>query len=182
MSVGVDASVMPNLDAFDEEFGRERSDIVRDPAPNTGFRLSTLIGLALAAGVISALALGWPNMSRAPQSELQPELASGPYAGEEPDAAISRLSREVEALKNENRKLAQAQQQAADTIAALQAGAQENRGSFASWHSDLAALTYGIASQSEGATTGRRSATARPKPREVPRRDNGGPVSLEPPQ
>jgi hypothetical protein len=171
---------MPSLDAFDEEFGRERSDIAGDPRPNTGYRLSTVIGLALAAGVISALALGWPNTSGAPRSELQPEpeLASAPYAGEKPDAAISRLAREVEALKKENGDLAQAQQQAADTIAALQAGEHENRGSFASWYSDLAALTFGIASQSEG----RRSATARTKPREVPRRDDGGPISLERPQ
>jgi hypothetical protein len=122
-------------------------------------------------------------MSGAPRSELQPEQASAPYAGEKPDAAISRLTREVEALKKENRELAQAQQQAADAIAASQAGEGENRGgSFASWYSDLAALTWGIASQSESATTGRRSAIARPKPREAPRRDDGGPVSLEPRQ
>jgi FtsZ-binding cell division protein ZapB len=172
---------MPSLDAFDNEFGRERSDIVGDPRPNTGFRLSTVIGLALAAGVISAFALGWPNMSGTPPSEPQPE-ASAPSAGETPDAAVSRLRHEVEALKKENSELAQAQQQAADTIAALQAGERENRGSFVFWYSDVAGLTYGIATQSEGATTGRRSATARPKPREVPRRDDGGPVSLEPPQ
>src|ERR1700736_3884529 len=182
MSVGVDASIMPSLDAFDEEFGRERSDIVGDPPPKRGFRLSTLIGLALAAGVISALALGWPNTSGTPQSELQSEPASAPFAGEKPDAAINRLNREIEALKQANRELAQAQQQAADTIAALQTGEQENGGSFASWYSDLAALTYGIASQSEVGTTGRRSATARPKPRQAPRRDDGGPISLDPPQ
>ena len=45
MSVRVDARVMPNLDAFDEEFGRERLDI--DPPSKTGFRISTVIGLAL---------------------------------------------------------------------------------------------------------------------------------------
>jgi FtsZ-binding cell division protein ZapB len=180
MSAGVDASIMPSLDAFDEEFGRERSDIVADPPRNTGFRISTLIGLALAAGVISALALGWPNPSGTPRSES--ELASASYPDEKPDAAISRLSREVEALKQANRELAQAQQRAADTIAALQAGEQDSRSAFPSWYSDLAALTYGIAIQSEGATTGRRSAIARPKPREIPRRDDGGPISLEPPQ
>jgi FtsZ-binding cell division protein ZapB len=182
MSAKVDASIMPRLDAFDEEFGRERSDIASDPRPNTGFRLSTLIGLALAAGVISALALGWPNTSGPPRSELQPEPASAPYAGEKLEAAIQRLAREVEALKRQNKELRQAQQQATDTIAALQAGEQDNRGSFVSWYSDLAALTYGIASQSESATIGRRSAIARPKPREAPRREDGGPISLEPPQ
>jgi FtsZ-binding cell division protein ZapB len=179
MSAGVDASIMPSLDAFDEEFGREQSDIVGDPRPNTGFRLPTLIGLALAAGVISALALGWPNMSGAPRSDDRE--ASTPNAGEKPDATISRLRRELEALKQENRELTEAQQQAADTIATLQAGEQEGRGSLASWYSDVAALTYGIATQSDGGTSGRRSSTARTRPREVPRRDDG-PVSLEPPQ
>jgi FtsZ-binding cell division protein ZapB len=173
---------MPRLDAFDAEFEGERSDIVGDPRPRTGFRLSTLIGLALAAGVISALALGWPNASGPSQSELQPEAASAPPAGEKLDAAISRLAREVEALKRENRELRQAQQQAADTVAALQGGTQDGRGSLVSWYSDLGALTYGIATQSENGTTGRRSAVARPKPREAPRREEGGPVSLEPPQ
>src|ERR1700682_2213781 len=94
MSVGVDASIMPNLDAFDEEFGRERSDIVADPPRNTGFRISTLIGLALAAGVISALALGWPNTSGPSRSELQSEPASAPNSGEKSeklDAAVNRL-------------------------------------------------------------------------------------------
>jgi len=176
---------MPNLDAFDEEFGRGQSDIVDDPLPpKTGFRFSTVIGLALAAGVISALALGWPSMFGASQSQLQPEQAAA-SGGERLDAAISRLSDEVAALRRENKELHEAQQQAADTIAALQAGEGEIRGSFVAWYSNPAALTYGIATQSDGATTGRRSATARPKPREaapVPRRDDGGPISLDPPQ
>ena len=50
---------MPNLDAFDDEFGREHTVVLSEPQRNTGFRLSTIIGLALAAGIISALALGW---------------------------------------------------------------------------------------------------------------------------
>src|SRR6266699_2723712 len=175
MSVRVDARVMPNLDAFDEEFGRERLDI--DPPSKTGFRISTVIGLALAAGIISALALGWPNPSGTPRPEPEPASSQG----ERPDAAIRRLTLEVEALKQANRELAQAQQKAADTIAALQSGEQEKSGAFASWYSDLGALTYGVAMLSGGtasATNGRRSATARPKPREIPRRDDGGPISL----
>ena len=181
MSAGVDASIMPSLDAFDDEFGRERSDIVGDPQRNTGFRLTTLIGLALAAGVISALALGWPNIFGAPRSEVQSE-ASTPSTGEKPDATIGRLKRELEALKKENEELTQAHQRAADTVATLQAGERESLGSFVSWYTNLAGLTYGIAMQSDGATNGRRSPTARARPREVPRRDDGGPVSLEPPQ
>jgi FtsZ-binding cell division protein ZapB len=170
---------MPSLDAFDEEFGREQSDIVSEPQRNTGFRLTTLIGLALAAGVISALALGWPSIFGAPRSEPQGE-ASALSAGE--NATIGRLKRELETLKKENEELTRAQQQAADTIAMLQAGEQESLGSFVSWYSNLAGLTYGIATQSDGGTNGRRSSTARARPREVPRRDDGAPVSLEPPQ
>jgi FtsZ-binding cell division protein ZapB len=170
---------MPDLDAFDEEFGRERLDI--DPPARTGFRISTVIGLALAAAIISALALGWPSPSDTPRPE--PEQAAS--QSEKPDAAIRRLTREIEALKQANRELAQAQQQAADTIAALRSAEPEKNGAFASWYSDLGALTYGVLAQSDGtasATNGRRSATARPKPREIPRRDDGGPISLEPPQ
>ena len=83
MSVRVDARVMPNLDAFDEEFGRERLDI--DPPSKTGFRISTVIGLALAAGIISALALGWPNPSGTPRPEPEPASSQG----ERPDAAAN---------------------------------------------------------------------------------------------
>jgi FtsZ-binding cell division protein ZapB len=172
---------MPSLDAFDDEFERERTDIVGDPRRTTGFRLPTLIGLALAAGVISALALGWSSMFGVSRSELQGE-ASAPNAGEKPEVTISRLRRELETLKEENRELTQAQQQAADANAALQPGEQESRGALASWYSNMAALTYGIATQADGGTTGRRSLTVRAKPREVPRRDDGGPVSLEPRQ
>jgi FtsZ-binding cell division protein ZapB len=170
---------MPSLDAFDEEFEREGTDIVGDPLRTTGFRLPTLIGLALAAGVISALALGWSSMFGVSRTEL-PSETSAPNAGEKPEATISRLRRELEALKEENRELTQARQQAADANAALQLGEQESRGALASWYSNMAALTYGIAMQADGGTTGRRSVRA--KPREVPRRDDGGPVSLEPPQ
>jgi FtsZ-binding cell division protein ZapB len=176
MSVRVDASDMPRLDAFDEEFGREDSDI--EVPPKARFRISTLIGLALAAGVISALALGWPYPPGGPRSES--EQASR----EKPEAAIRRLSSEVEALKQANRELAQAQQQAAETIAALQAGEQERSAAFASWYSDVRALTYRnpFSDAASGSTNGQRSATARPKPRDASRPDDDGPISLQPPQ
>jgi len=180
MSVGVDASVMPSLDAFDQEFGRD--DVIDDPSPpRTVFRLSTVVGLALAAGLVSVLALWGPSLLGAARME-QPEQASSP-AGEALDAAITRLSSEVAALKRENRDLREAQQQAAETIAALQAGEAEGRSSFAAWYTNPTALTYGIP-LFDGPPPIRRSATARPKPREAapPRRDDGGPISLEPPQ
>jgi FtsZ-binding cell division protein ZapB len=181
MSVRVDASAFPSLDAFDEEFGRERPDI--DPPVKSGFRISTLIGLALAAAIITALALGWPNPWGTSRSESETASAGSP--GEKPEAAIRRLASEIEALKQANKELAQAQQQATQTIAALQSGEQEKAGALAAWYSDLGALTYRNPFQLDTAltaTNGQRSAIARPKPREAPKRDDGGPISLDPPQ
>jgi hypothetical protein len=182
-SAGVDAETMPSLDAFDNEFGRENDGIVEDPPPRSGFRLSTVIGLALAAGIISALALGWPSMFGASQSQLQPEQTAAP-ATQALEAAVSRLSDEVASLRRENQDLRDAQRRAADTIAALQAGEGEGRGSFVAWYTNPAALAYGIAMVSDGAAAGRRSVTARPRPREgaPPPRDDGAPMSLDPPQ
>jgi hypothetical protein len=186
MSAGVDAETMPSLDAFDDEFGREHDGI--DPPPRSGFRLSTVIGLALAAAVISALALGWPSIFGASRSQLQPEQAAAP-ATQALEAAVSRLSDEVASLRHENQDLRDAQRRAADTIAALQAGEGESRGSFVAWYTNPAALAYGIAIGPDGATAARRSATARPKPREATPhegapapRDDGAPISLDPPQ
>jgi hypothetical protein len=188
MSVGVDAETMPSLDAFDDEFGREHDGIVDDPPRRSVFRLSTVVGLALAAGVISALALGWPSMFGASQSQVQPEQTAAP-ATQALEAAVSRLSDEVASLRRENQDLRDAQRRAADTIAALQAGEGESRGSFVAWYTNPAALAYGIAMASDGATAARRSATARPRPREAtpregapPPRDDGAPMSLDPPQ
>lgn len=188
MSAGGDAETMPSLNAFDDEFGREHDATVEDPLPRSGFRLSTVIGLALAAGVISALALGGPSMFGASRPQLQPEQAAAP-ATEALEAAVSRLSDEVASLRRENQDLRDAQRRAADTIAALQAGEGDSRGSFVAWYTNPAALAYGIAMASDGAAAARRSATVRPRPREAtpregapPPRDDGAPVSLEPPQ
>jgi FtsZ-binding cell division protein ZapB len=181
LPVGDDARALPKLDAFDEEFGREEAGIVDAPPPNPAFRLRTFIGLALAAGAITALALGWSAISSAPSSEETLQRATSSASSEKADETISRLRRELEALREENNELAQARQQAAETIASLQAGEQESRRSFTSWYSDVGALTYGIPSQGDGTVIGRRS-SARAKPREAPRRDDGGPVSVEAPQ
>jgi hypothetical protein len=177
MSAGSDVKPLPSLDAFDEEFGREQADIAGENVPRSGFRLLTFIALALAAGLITALALGWSNLSGTPPSEVEPG-ASSSQALAESQATINRLRRELEALQKENRELQEAQQAANAT---LQSDERGNRGSFVTWYSNLPALTYGIPVQEAG-TTGRRSATARSKPRETPPRDETGPVSLEPPQ
>ena len=188
MSAGGDTETLPSLDAFDDEFGREHDGIVDAPPARSGFRLSTVIGLALAAGVISALALGGPAIFGASQSQVQPEQAAAP-ATQALQAAVSRLSDEVASLRRENRDLQDAQRRAADTITKLQAAEAEGRASFAAWYTNPAALAYGIAMVSDGAAAARQSATARPRPREAtPRegapapRDDGAPVSLEPPQ
>jgi len=177
MSVQVDGNGMPSLDAFDEEFGREYPDI--DPPSKSPFRISTVLGLALAAGVISAVALGWPNASAILRSDSQETAA------ETPEAAVRRLTVEVEALKQANGELRQAQRQAAESMLALQAANQEKSSAPGFWYSDLAALTYRNPFQAEVAgaqLNGQRSANARPRLREVPRREEGGPVSLDPPQ
>jgi len=162
---------MPSLDAFDEEFGHsEPEDTSSAPRLKSGFRLSTMLALALAAAVISAIAMVWPNIPG----------FSDP-SSESPQVAIERLTRELGALKQQNAELAQAQQEAAATIAALQAPQQEQRVPFASWYSDLIALTYVVPFAPES-TNARRSATARPRPREVSRHDDGEPISLDPAQ
>jgi hypothetical protein len=175
---------MPNLDAFDEEFGREHQVIATDPSPKSGFRLSTIIILALAAGVISALALGWPNSSGAPRSDAQFDISAFLQPGEKPDAAVRRLAREVEELKKENEDLVQEQQQAAQTIAALKAS--EQPATFVAWYSDVAALMWmpvHFDTTAAGPTAPpRRSAIARPTPRETPRIDESPPVSNDPSQ
>jgi hypothetical protein len=175
---------MPSLDAFDEEFGSEDQEIATDPRSKTGFRLSTMIILALAAGVISALALGWPNGSGAPRPDGQSDISALLQPGEKPDAAVRRLAQEVEALKKENKVLVQEQQQAAETIASLKTS--EGGGTFVTWYSDPNALMYWAPTFRNETTAAtpvappRRSATARPKPREAPRVDDGVPVTLDP--
>jgi hypothetical protein len=175
MSGAAHAGVLPRLEAFDDEFefGGEEAHSVAPARSNAAFKLSTVIGLALAAGAISALALGWPNGPEAVKSTQR--------AVEKPEAAVERLMGEVEILKREIGELIDEQHRAASTIAALQAE-QEQRG-FATWYSDLAALTYGFRNQSDAsaAVTGRRAAL-RSRPREVEQRDEAAPLSLEPPQ
>src|SRR6516165_10454743 len=117
MSAESNVKPLPRLDAFDEEFGREEADIAGESLPRSRFRLLPFTLLALAAGLITALALGWSNLSGTPP-EAGPG-ASSSQASAESEATINRLRREVEALQKENKELQEAQQQAAN--AALQA-------------------------------------------------------------
>jgi hypothetical protein len=165
------AGVLPRLEAFDEEFGNAETDSPARVRPNRGFKLSTVIGLALAAGVISALALGWPNGPEVDKATQAPV--------EKPEAAVQRLTHEVASLKRELRELMEEHQRAAYTIATLQAE-QANR-ALKTWYSDPAALMYGFDTQSEASATppGRRS-VVRARPREVLPREEGAPLSLDP--
>lgn len=185
-----DAEEMPRLDAFDQEFGREPVAIVRGHRRRIRLRTWALIVVALGAGVISALAVSWPNGDGLLRFELQsaPPLLQRSASREDSDEQIDRLRREMDALKKEISDLTEAHRQAGETIAALQATEQEPRapapGEY--WYSNLAALNFGLASLSQPRVAvpppPRRPATARPEPREPARRDNGGaPLSLEAP-
>jgi hypothetical protein len=177
---------LPRLDAFDKEFGPGPATILREPRPRTGLRFWTAIVLVLGAGVISALALGWPpsdSWLRSETTAAAPPLR--PAARDGGDEQVTRLQREIAVLKHQIRELTGAQQQAADTIAALQAAAQDSQSRVAAgyWYSDAAALTFGIVSRAEvGAVepSSRRPATVRARP-DLRGRDNGSPLSLEPP-
>jgi hypothetical protein len=166
------AGEMPRLDAFDEEFGREPVAILRGQQRRR-LRLRVVVGLLLAAAIATVLVVAWSIADEWQRPQAPLATASVP------DEEVVRLVREVATLKQEIRQLTAAQQQATETIAALEAE-QDNRLRASFWYSETAALTFGIGGQSEpGATTAaaRRAAAARPKPR---RREE--PLSIEPPQ
>src|SRR5262249_8094068 len=145
---------MPRLDAFDEEFGREPVAILRGQRRKGRLRLSILLVLLLAAGAASAVAFAWSNGERwmhfeVPSAPSMPQRASGEPSRESGDGAddqVTRLRREVEALKKENSELAEAHQRAVETIASLKAGPEgHDPAASAYWYSDLGALNYGVA-------------------------------------
>jgi cell division protein FtsB len=178
MSASVAAGAMPKLDAFDQEFECDQADSIKDLRPRTGLRFSTLMLLALIAGIISALVFAWSNTLATLND------ASSEEAAEKPEAVIAHLVREVDSLKKQVRDLTSAQRQAADIIAGLRSE-QEARATATAWYSDPNALTYGLTVQADasvGIPTSRRPAGVRTRPREAPRRDDVTPLSLEPPQ
>lgn len=188
------AAEMPRLDVFDQEFEHERAAIARGPRRKSRLKLSAWIFLLIGAGVISALVLGWPNGDGPLRFELQSAPISQRTATRDDSEEIDRLRHEVDTLKKEINELHEAQRQAGETIATLQAAAEQESQPVAPggyWYSSLAALNFGITNQSPPRVTAppppRRPATARPAPREPPRNGNGGngggaPLSLEAPQ
>jgi hypothetical protein len=180
-------SVLPRLDAFDQEFGCEPEEIAPDEElPKTKPRIWTFVGLAVTAAIISALAVTWSGDGGPFRLEVAPS-SEAPAADASKDQ-IDRLTRQIEALKQEIRELTEAQHQAASTIAILKAAEQEARSAAAAyWYSDLTALHFGVPTQVQEpdviATPSRRPMTARPEVREFRRRENGSaPLSLEAPQ
>ena len=193
MPAEVDAAELPRLDAFDEEFGQDPVAILRAQRRKARTRIWTLIAVAIAAAIMGVLALAWSTVGGRLRLELQPAPMSLQSATREaPSEEVARLLRQVDALnreigglKDEIRGFTLAQQQAAETIAALKAGAQDAPSQVSSghWYSNPVALTFGIVRQPQPSGVvlpPRRPATARPANRKVQRRDNRRPRALKP--
>jgi hypothetical protein len=174
---------MPSLDAFDHEFGREPAAVLRARQHRRGLR--PLVGLLLAAAIISLPAWAWLSVDGRPVSDGESTPAALQNSSRESSREqIDRLLRQVTALEQEIRELTQAQQQAKETIAALESAEQESRTSTPSyWYSDPAALSFSTATgprPSAAAPPPRRSATVRSESREQRPRDSSAPLSLGP--
>lgn len=179
------AAEMPRLDVFDQEFEHEPVAIARGPRRKSRLKLWALMFVLLGVGIISALAFAWPNGDGLLRFELQSAPMFQRTASRDEPEEIDRLRREVDALKKEISELNEAQRQAGETIAAMQATAEQDSQAVVPggyWYSSLAALNFGITNPSPPRpatpTPPRRPATARPEPR----RANGAPLSLEAPQ
>jgi hypothetical protein len=136
---------MPRLDAFDEEFTRERVAILLGQR-RWKLRLAMLI-VVVALGAVVGLALTrpWARVDRGLLSKVQALLPISRNAASDTSAEeIDRLVREIASLKQEIAELTKDRQQAAGRITSLEAAAQEarNHPSTVYWYSDLAALTY----------------------------------------
>ena len=180
-----DASEMPRLDAFDEEFGREPVAILRGQRRRGRLRFSIFIAALLCAGAASALAFAWHNGDGWLPFDLQSIPSLSQLASREgSDEQVVGLRRQVEALQREIGELTEAQQRANETIASLRAEQEAHETPTPGyWYSDLGALNFGIASPRQEALAPPRSAAAREI--RTRRRDTGGgaPLSLEaPPQ
>jgi hypothetical protein len=178
MSDGLHWAEMPRLDAFDEEFGQDPVAIQRGRRRRIVRRLWAFVAIVLGAGVIAALAFVWSTADGRLRLELQSALPPSPRGAsrEASDEELDDLRRQVDALRNEIGELTRAQQQAAATIAALQAAEQEARSRVpppAYWYSNPATLDLSIASQPPPGVVlpPRRPTTARRESRGVRRRE-----------
>src|SRR5262245_36918215 len=167
---------MPRLDVLDEELGEDAAAARRARRRRIIARLFLLAGIAVGLGAIGALAFAWSNADGRLRLELQsaaPKNAQRAAMEEE----IDRLRRQIEALKNEVKDLAEAQHQAAYTIAAMKAAEQELRRQAPAlyWYSNPAALDPAIARTANAAPWRQRPA-GRPAPREPRQRDTAAPA------
>lgn len=177
-------SAMPNLDAFDQEFGR-------GPAPRPKkrkrvLRISTIVAFLLGAGIVGAVALAWPETVSLLRAELPPGLmASLPLPRDPSEEQNGQLLAELDALKQEVRELTEAQHESATTIAGLRAAEQESKSRtvLTGWYSEPGALNYPIASRpgaANSAAPAQRAAVARPRAAPLPKRESVPPAPPEP--
>jgi hypothetical protein len=149
---------MPRLDAFDEEFARERVAILLGQRRRKLRFAILIIVVALGALVGLALPRSWVSAERGLLSEVKALLPISRKAASDTSAEeIDRLVREVASLKEEIAELTEDRQRAAVRIASLEAAAQEPRNNPATvyWYSDLTALTYQSPFPLGGQTEGR---------------------------
>ena len=169
---------VPSLEAFDGEFGSQHDNSAQAPKANNRIRRVTLLGLLFGMGAIGVLALAWPLTAVSSRSDGRS------------NEQFDRLVRERDALKKQINELIAAQQKTIATVAVLDANVRELRQRVPPdqyWYSDLAALYFRIAAGQPSSVTPipRTSAELRePEASEknAPRRNQGAPLSLVPPQ
>jgi cell division protein FtsB len=133
-------SLLPGLEAFDEEFGREPTDILHNEQPGQR-RFSRFIWAVLATVLIAALVWLWVRADWGVLNEVQAFLPISRSTVSDTSAEeLDRLVREVATLKQEIADLTEARQNALDRIASLDA--EETRTPAMYWYSDLSALKY----------------------------------------
>ncbi len=179
----MDPPDMPRLDALDEEFGEDADAVLHARRRRIGERLLMLAIVALGLGAIGALAFAWSNADGPLRFELQSAAIarkSGQRAAAQEE--IERLRGELDALKNDVKELAEAQHQAAHTIAAMKAAEEDLRRDVPPpyWYSNPATLDLAIANQPQWAGVApppRRPATARSESRGLRKRQGAPPAS-----
>src|SRR5258708_22490575 len=139
---------MQRVVVLEGEGGRAPATILR--AERRGLRLLSLVGIALGAGVIGALALAWSTADGRLRLELQSAATSprkADRAGQ--DEEIDRLRGQLDALKNDVNELTEAQHQAAHTIAAMRAAEEDLRRHVPPpyWYSNPATSDLTLATQ-----------------------------------